>query len=142
MIEIILKEGEWNGSSLALAEVTSIHLTALWNWSIVANFCKLWWSWHEPLPPSPLLFPPTPFQLHRISAPPSSPPWAPSLLQQTLIPMYSFGKYWKWKFPLMGFVYRFLRVLKALWIILSETIKILRKLHKTNIFGMPPKMLP
>ena len=25
-------------------------------------------------------------------------------------------------------------------IILFETIKILRKLHKTNIFGMPPKI--
>ena len=38
----------------------------------------------------------------------------------------------------MGFVYRVVRVLEALWIVLSETIKVLRKLHKTNIFGMPP----
>ena len=30
-------------------------------------------------------------------------------------------------------------VLKALWIILSETINIWRKLHKTKYFGMPPK---
>ena len=30
-------------------------------------------------------------------------------------------------------------VLKALCIILSETINILRKLHKTNIFWMPPR---
>ena len=57
-------------------------------------------------------------------------------------PMYSFGKWWKWKISLMGFVYRVVRVLKALWIVLSETINILRKLHKTNIFGMPPKILP
>ena len=34
------------------------------------------------------------------------------------------------------------KVLKALWIIFSETINILSKLHKTNIFGMPPKGLP
>ena len=40
-----------------------------------------------------------------------------------LKPMYSFGKQWKQKFPLMGFVYRGLWVLKVLWIILSETIK-------------------
>ena len=53
--------------------------------------------------------------------------------------MYSFGKWWTWKISLMGFVYRVVWVLKALWIILSETIKILRKLHKANIFGMPPK---
>ena len=26
--------------------------------------------------------------------------------------------------------------------VLSETIDNLRKLHKTNIFGMPPKILP
>ena len=42
----------------------------------------------------------------------------------------------------MGFVCRVLRVQKALWIVLSETIKISRKLHKTNISGMPPKILP
>ena len=40
------------------------------------------------------------------------------------------------------FGYRVAWVLKALRIILSETINILRKLHKTNIFGMPPKILP
>ena len=59
-----------------------------------------------------------------------------------LKPMYRFGKWWKWNISLMGFVYRVVWVLKALWIILSETINILRKLHKTNIFGMPPKILP
>ena len=42
----------------------------------------------------------------------------------------------------MGFVYRVAWVLKALWIILSETINILRKFAKNNIFGMPPKILP
>ena len=42
----------------------------------------------------------------------------------------------------MGFVYRVVWVLKALWSVLSETINILRKLHKTNIIGMPPKILP
>ena len=36
----------------------------------------------------------------------------------------------------MGFVYIVTLVLKALWIVLSETINILRKLHKTNIFGI------
>ena len=38
------------------------------------------------------------------------------------------------------FVYRVVWVLRALWIILSETINMLRKLHKTNIFGMPQKI--
>ena len=33
---------------------------------------------------------------------------------------------------------RVLWILKALWIVLSETINILRKLHETNISGMPP----
>ena len=41
-----------------------------------------------------------------------------------------------------GFCYRVVEVLKALWIVLSETINILRTLHKTNIFGMPSKILP
>ena len=59
-----------------------------------------------------------------------------------LKPMYSFGKWWKLKMSPMGFVYRVVWVLKALWIVLSETINILRKLHKTRIFGMPPKILP
>ena len=40
----------------------------------------------------------------------------------------------------MGFVYRVIQVLQALSIILPKTkIFILRKLHKTKIFGMPPK---
>ena len=56
-----------------------------------------------------------------------------------LKPMYSFGKWWKWKISLMGFVYRVVLALEALWIILSETINILRKLHKTNIFGDAPE---
>ena len=60
-----------------------------------------------------------------------------SLYTQGLKPMYSFGKMVK-----MGFVYRVVRVLKALWIILFEIINILRKLLKTNIFGMPPRILP
>ena len=46
------------------------------------------------------------------------------------------------KNSLMGFVYRVVWVLEALWILLSETINFLRKLHKTNIFGMPVKILP
>ena len=58
-----------------------------------------------------------------------------------LKPTYSFGKWWKLKFSLMGFVYRVVWVLKALWIFLSETI-LFFLLHKTNIFGMPPKILP
>ena len=41
-----------------------------------------------------------------------------------------------------AFDYKDVWVLKALWIILSEIIIILRKIHKTNIFGMPPKCLP
>ena len=45
----------------------------------------------------------------------------------------------KWKFSLMGFVYRVVWVLKALSIFLSETNNFLRKLHKKNIFGMPRK---
>ena len=39
----------------------------------------------------------------------------------------------------MGFVYRVAWVLKALWIILSETINILRKLQKITFSGCPPK---
>ena len=41
----------------------------------------------------------------------------------------------------MGFVYRILLALKALWIVLSEPISILRKLHKTNYIqdAPPPK---
>ena len=42
----------------------------------------------------------------------------------------------------MGFVYRVAGVLKALWIVLSDTISNLKKLHKTTIFGMPPTSLP
>ena len=57
----------------------------------------------------------------------------------SLKPMYSFGKWWKWKISLMGFVYRVVWALKALWIFLSETINFLRKLHKTNILGCPRK---
>ena len=59
-----------------------------------------------------------------------------------LKPMYSFGKRWKWKISQMGVVYRVVWVLKALWIFLSKTINFLRKLHKTNILGMPQKILP
>ena len=33
-------------------------------------------------------------------------------------------------------------IVKALWIVLTETIDILRKFQKTKIYGMPPKMLP
>ena len=36
-------------------------------------------------------------------------------------------------------MYRVVWVLKALWTFLSETINFLRKLHKTNIFGLPRK---
>ena len=63
----------------------------------------------------------------------------------SLKPMYSFGKWWKWKISLMSFiyyVYRIVWVLKVLWIFLSVTITFLRKLHKTTIFGMSPKILP
>ena len=42
----------------------------------------------------------------------------------------------------MGFVYRVLQILKALRIVLSETINILWNCKKNNnIFGMPLKML-
>ena len=37
----------------------------------------------------------------------------------------------------MGFVYRVLWFLMSLWIVLSETITILRKLHEVKIFGIP-----
>ena len=40
---------------------------------------------------------------------------------------------------LMGFVYRVVWILKALWIVLPETINILRKLPRTNILRCPPK---
>ena len=62
-------------------------------------------------------------------------PWC----ELSLKPMYSFGKWWKWKMSLMGFVYRVVWVLKALCIFLSETIHFLRKLHKTKILGCPRK---
>ena len=57
----------------------------------------------------------------------------PNLLK----PMYRFGKIVT--ISLMGFVCRVLWVLKALWIVFSETIDMLRKLHKTKIFGLPLK---
>ena len=41
----------------------------------------------------------------------------------------------------MGFVYGFLRILKGLWIILSETIDILRNLQKQKNWGMPQRIL-
>ena len=41
----------------------------------------------------------------------------------------------------MGFVYRILWILKALWIVLSETIIIFRNLQKKNL-GMPLRILP
>ena len=48
--------------------------------------------------------------------------------------MYNFGKLWKYKISLMGFVYRVLQILLALWIVLSEIINILRKLKKRILF--------
>ena len=45
----------------------------------------------------------------------------------------------------MGLIYRVLWILQALWIVLFETINVLRKLQQQqqqNIFGMPPKILP
>ena len=39
----------------------------------------------------------------------------------------------------MGFLYRVVWVLKALWICLSETINFLRKLIKLTFSGCPPK---
>ena len=56
-----------------------------------------------------------------------------------LQPMYSFGKWWKWKCSLMGFVYRVVRVLKALCIFLSETINFLRNCIKLTFLGCPRK---
>ena len=59
-----------------------------------------------------------------------------------LKPIYSFGEWWKWKISLIGFVYRVVWVLQALWIFLSETINFLRKLHKSlklTFLGCPPK---
>ena len=50
-----------------------------------------------------------------------------------LKPVYSLGKWWKWNISVMGFIYRVYRVVKALWIFLSETINFLRNLHKTDI---------
>ena len=47
------------------------------------------------------------------------------------------------KISLMGIVHKsWIWVLKALWIFLFETINFRRKLHKTNIIGMPPRILP
>ena len=44
----------------------------------------------------------------------------------------------------MGSVYIVLWILKALWIVLSETMNILRKLQKklTKILGMLPQIWP
>ena len=49
-------------------------------------------------------------------------------------PKYSFSEKTK---SLMGFVYRVLWILKALWIVLSETVNILRNLQKTKYFRAP-----
>ena len=43
------------------------------------------------------------------------------------------------KISLMGFVYRVVGVLKALWIFLSETVNFLRKLHLTKHFWDAPE---
>ena len=43
----------------------------------------------------------------------------------------------KKKKSLMAFVYRVLWILKALWIVLSETIHILRKLKNITFWGCP-----
>ena len=70
--------------------------------------------------------------------PPPPPP--PPPVQLGLRPMYSFGKWWKWKFSLMGFVYRVVsRVLKTVWIFLSETIKFLENCIKLTFSGCPRK---
>ena len=59
----------------------------------------------------------------------------------TLKPMYSLGENTNFS---NGFVYRALWILKALWIVLSKTINILRKLQQQqkNIFGKPPRIVP
>ena len=61
------------------------------------------------------------------------------ILAVLLKPMYSFGKWWKWKISLMAFICRVVWVLKALWIFLSDTINFLRKLHKTIHFRDAPE---
>ena len=53
--------------------------------------------------------------------------------------MYSFGKWWKLKISLIGFVYRVVRVLKALWILLSETIYLRKNCIKLTFSGCPRK---
>ena len=61
----------------------------------------------------------------------------------TLKPKYSLGKQWKKK-SLIVFVLEFYNsIKKALWIVMSEIINILKNLpQKRKIFGMPPKILP
>ena len=59
-----------------------------------------------------------------------------------LKPMYSFGNWWKWIFSLMGFVYRVVIVLTAMWIFLSEFLKpsnFWENWIKQNILGCPRK---
>ena len=64
-----------------------------------------------------------------------------SLLVNMLKPMYSFGKWLKWKISLMGFDYRVVWVLKALWIFLSKTINFLNieNCIKRTFSGCPRK---
>ena len=42
----------------------------------------------------------------------------------------------------MGYVYRVLWILKALWIVLAETINILKNVQWNDIFAKPKKILP
>ena len=59
-----------------------------------------------------------------------------------LKPKYSFGKWWKWKISLMGIVHKSSTSSQSPVNLLFETINFRRKLHKTNIIGMPPRILP
>ena len=65
--------------------------------------------------------------------------WFIKVTWNLLKPMYSFGKWWKWKISLMGFIYRVVRVLKALWIFLSETINFSEKIAIKLTFSWCPR---
>ena len=56
-----------------------------------------------------------------------------------LKPMYSFGKWSKWKISLMGIVCRIVRVLKALWILCLKPSILWENCIKPTFLGCPRK---
>ena len=59
--------------------------------------------------------------------------------QGSLKPMYSFGRWWKWKISLMGFVYRVVWVLKSPVDLFVWNHQFSEKIAKLKFSGCPRK---